>query len=81
MTIADADSQLRGLTAAEVAVRVERGQVNHVDDSSSRSLGEIVRANVLTRFNAIVGAEAIVIYELLPVEGNRGFGEVARYGD
>lgn len=61
MSSADADQQLRGLTAAEVAERVGRGQVNHVDDSSSRSLGEIVRANVLTRFNAIVGALAAVI--------------------
>ena len=51
----------RGLTAAEVADRIERGQVNHVDDSSSRSLRDIVRANVLTRFNAIVGALALVI--------------------
>ncbi|MEU3957951.1 cation-translocating P-type ATPase, partial [Streptomyces achromogenes] len=32
-----------------------RGQVNDVPVRSSRSLGEIVRANVFTRFNAITG--------------------------
>ena len=61
MSSVDADSDLRGLTSAEVTDRIERGLVNHVDDSSSRSIGEIVRANVFTRFNAIVGALAIVI--------------------
>ena len=52
---------LGGLTADEIAARVAAGQVNKVDDSSSRSLGEIVRDNVLTRFNAIVAALAVVI--------------------
>ncbi|MEZ5295935.1 MAG: HAD-IC family P-type ATPase [Ilumatobacteraceae bacterium] len=50
-----------GLTTDEVEQRVAAGQVNRVDDRSSRSVGEIVRANVLTRFNAIVGALAAVI--------------------
>ena len=47
-----------GLTADEVAERVAAGQVNKVDDSSSRSLGEVVRDNIFTRFNAIVAALA-----------------------
>jgi cation-transporting P-type ATPase E len=50
-----------GLTAAEVAERVADGRVNRVDDSSSRSLGEIVRSNVLTRFNAIITVLAVVV--------------------
>jgi cation-transporting ATPase E len=50
-----------GLSTEEVAERRERGQVNAVDDSSTRPVHEIVRANVLTRFNAIVGALAVVI--------------------
>ena len=45
----------RGLAAAEVAERVARGEVNDVPDRASRSIGEIVRANVFTRFNAIIG--------------------------
>jgi cation-transporting ATPase E len=50
-----------GLTASEVAERHAAGQVNRVDDSSSRSLGEIVRSNVLTRFNALIAALAVVV--------------------
>jgi cation-transporting ATPase E len=50
-----------GLTAAEVAERVAAGEVNRVDDSSSRSLGEIVRSNVVTRFNALITALAVVV--------------------
>ena len=44
-----------GLTAAEVAKRVAAGQVNLVDEQTSRPLTSIIRANVLTRFNAILG--------------------------
>ena len=44
-----------GLTTAEVAERVARGEVNTVARGSSRSVREIVRANVFTPFNLIVG--------------------------
>ena len=44
----------QGLTAADVADLTRRGLSNRVDDSSSRSIWSIVRANVLTLFNAIV---------------------------
>ena len=47
-----------GLTAAEVQERVARGQTNDTGERTSRTLGEIVRANVFTRFNAILGADA-----------------------
>lgn len=50
-----------GLTAAEVAERVRAGQVNVADDRTSRTLSEIVRANVLTRFNAILGTAFVLI--------------------
>jgi cation-transporting ATPase E len=50
-----------GLTSAEVAERVSRGLVNLLDERTSRSIGEIVRANVLTRFNAILGALFVLI--------------------
>ena len=49
---------LHGLSAAEVAERVAAGQVNTAEDKTSRTLGEIVRANVLTRFNAILAVLA-----------------------
>ncbi|MEM9514334.1 MAG: HAD-IC family P-type ATPase [Actinomycetota bacterium] len=50
-----------GLTSAEVAERIARGAVNRVDDRSSRPLSEIIRSNVLTRFNAIIAALAVVV--------------------
>ncbi len=50
-----------GLTDAEVATRVARGETNETGDRTSRTIGEIARANVLTRFNAILGAMLVVI--------------------
>jgi cation-transporting ATPase E len=50
-----------GLTAAQVAERVARGEVNRLAERTSRSLGEIFRANVLTRFNAILGALFVLV--------------------
>ena len=44
----------RGLTAAQVAERVAAGRVNDVPVRASRSVWEIVRANVFTRINAIL---------------------------
>ncbi|MEV3910790.1 HAD-IC family P-type ATPase [Streptomyces canus] len=57
-----------GLTAAEVAERVTRGQVNDVPVRSSRSLAEIVRANVFTRFNAIIGVLWLVMLFVAPFQ-------------
>jgi cation-transporting ATPase E len=48
-------SIVTGLTDAEVAARVADGKTNDVPSRASRSVGEIVRANVLTRINAILG--------------------------
>ena len=53
--------QSSGLTSAMVAERVTRGEVNDAARRTSRSVTEIVRANVLTRFNAIVGVLCAVI--------------------
>ncbi|MEU9170774.1 HAD-IC family P-type ATPase [Streptomyces sp. NPDC048420] len=57
-----------GLTAAEVAERVRRGQVNDVPVRSSRSLAEIVRANVFTRFNAIIGVLWLIMMFVAPFQ-------------
>lgn len=45
-----------GLTAAEVAERVADGRVNLTPAAPVRTVGQIVRANVLTPVNAIMGA-------------------------
>jgi cation-transporting ATPase E len=71
----------RGLSAAEVAERVARGQVNDVPVRSSRSLGEIVRANVLTRFNAIIGVLWVVMLCVAPFQDSLfGYVIVANTG-
>ena len=61
-TVASASggSARTGLTQAEVTDRVARGLVNAVEERTSRTLGEIARANVLTRFNLLLGALAVV---------------------
>ena len=50
-----------GLTAAEVAVRTHRGEANRTDAASTRPLWTIVKTNVLTRFNAILGALFVLV--------------------
>jgi cation-transporting P-type ATPase E len=57
-----------GLTAAEVAQRVAAGQTNDVPSRASRSLTDIVRANVFTRFNAIIGALFVIILIIGPIQ-------------
>ncbi|MGA9374569.1 MAG: cation-translocating P-type ATPase [Mycobacterium sp.] len=44
-----------GLSDAEVAQRVADGQTNDVPTRAARTVSEIVRANVFTRINAILG--------------------------
>ncbi|MEU1018725.1 HAD-IC family P-type ATPase [Streptomyces sp. NPDC005898] len=70
-----------GLTAAEVAERVARGEVNDVPVRSSRSLPEIVRANVFTRFNAIIGVLWVIMLFVAPIQDSLfGFVIVANTG-
>ncbi|MBF9068064.1 cation-translocating P-type ATPase [Streptacidiphilus fuscans] len=70
-----------GLSTAEVAERVARGEVNDVPLRSSRSTGEIVRSNVFTRFNAIIGTLFVVIMIVGPIQdGLFGFIIVANTG-
>ena len=57
-----------GLTAAEVQERVARGQTNDTGERTSRKLSEIVRANVFTRFNAILGTMLAVILVVGPIQ-------------
>ncbi|BDR54813.1 haloacid dehalogenase [Bombiscardovia apis] len=50
-----------GLSSAQVQEQVVAGQVNASKDASSRTLGQIVRANVFTLFNGIIFAAMIVV--------------------
>ena len=57
-----------GLTATQVAERVAAGRVNEVPDRSSRSLGAIVRANVLTWFNGLILTLFIIMLIVGPIQ-------------
>jgi len=57
-----------GLTQAEVAERVARGEVNDVPAAPSRTVSEIVRANVFTRFNALLGGMLVLILIVGPIQ-------------
>src|SRR3954454_16416588 len=50
-----------GLTEAEVAQRVADGKTNDVPTRAARSVSDIVRANVFTRINAILGVLLVIV--------------------
>ncbi|MEU2268757.1 HAD-IC family P-type ATPase [Streptomyces olindensis] len=74
-------SRETGLTSAQVSERVERGQVNDVPVRSSRSTVDIVRANVFTRFNAIIGVLWLIMLVVAPIQDSLfGFVILANTG-
>ncbi|OMC40785.1 magnesium-transporting ATPase [Mycobacterium sp. GA-1841] len=50
-----------GLTDADVAQRVAEGKSNDVPTRAARSISEIVRGNVFTRINAILGVLFLIV--------------------
>ncbi|CAM3022211.1 HAD-IC family P-type ATPase [Skermania piniformis] len=61
MSISVQASRSPGLTAVEVAERVRDGRCNDVPDRAGRSVTDIVRANVFTRINAILGVLFVLV--------------------
>jgi cation-transporting ATPase E len=57
-----------GLTAAQVAERQAAGQVNDPGRQPTRTVAQILVANIATRFNAILGALFIVIAVVGPLQ-------------
>lgn len=55
------EPNIHGLTAAEVAERVSSGDTNHTTRQTSRSIRTILRANLLTLFNGLVGGAFLVL--------------------
>lgn len=56
----DAD-RITGLTTEEVNQRIMDGKANRIPETPSRTMGQIIRANLCTRFNAINFVLATVI--------------------
>ncbi len=65
MTVDDPErsvtTDLTGLSDADVAQRVAAGQTNDVPTRAARSVSEIIRANVFTRINAILGTLFLIV--------------------
>ncbi len=63
-----------GLTTLEAERRHRAGEGNATDDQTTRSVTSIIRANVLTRFNAIVSSlVAVVLVFGHPIDALFGF--------
>ena len=63
--MSDPTAAPQGLSTAEVEQRRREGRTNDVPDAPVRTVGEIVRANVLTPVNAIIGS----MFALIMVAG------------
>jgi cation-transporting ATPase E len=60
--------EVTGLSKAQVAERVAAGEVNDPGPQPTRSVSQILIANIATRFNAILGGLFIVIAIVGPVQ-------------
>ena len=56
-----AEVSMDGLSKSEVAERHRRGEVNIVEERTSRSVADILKANLFTRVNALLGGLFVVI--------------------
>jgi cation-transporting ATPase E len=65
-----------GLTREEVRQRVRAGMVNHVPEPPSRTTAEIIKSNVVTRFNILLGALLLVVLIVLREPRDALFGIV-----
>ena len=55
---------MNGLSAAQVAERVSAGRTNEYRERTSRSAAQILRANVFTIFNGILGVALVLVLAL-----------------
>jgi cation-transporting ATPase E len=57
-----------GLTEAQVQAQVQAGRVNGVAPTTGRTVLQILRANLVTRFNAILGSLFVIVIIVGPVQ-------------
>ena len=50
-----------GLSSSQVAERIADGRVNHVPSAPTRTIWQIIRANVFTPVNAVIGVLFVAI--------------------
>ncbi len=68
MTTTTESPGINGLSAAEVQQRIDRGEVNDIPHGTSRTIGEIVRANIFTRFNMLLGVLVVIVLFVAPIQ-------------
>lgn len=66
MDMRDDFSRVRGLTSAEVAARIDAGEVNADAGTHTRSIGEILFSNICTLFNLV----NVVLFVLVVLTGS-----------
>ena len=64
----DGVTSISGLDESEVAARLRSNQTNDVPAAPTRTVGEILRANILTPFNALLGGLLAVILVVGPIQ-------------
>src|SRR3954447_23829824 len=62
------DVAFAGLDEEEARRRAAEGRVNAASEDTSRTVREILRSNILTRFNALLGSLLVVILIVGPVQ-------------
>jgi len=62
------DTAFRGLTEQEARRRAGSGLANKTPETNSRSVRDILKANLLTRFNALLGSLLVVILVVGPIQ-------------
>ncbi|MSZ14259.1 MAG: cation-translocating P-type ATPase, partial [Actinobacteria bacterium] len=58
------ETTLQGLSSSDVAERRADGRTNDVTDPTSRTIGQIFKANVFTPFNFLLGILLVIVFAI-----------------
>ncbi|XCB29228.1 hypothetical protein RQN30_08170 [Arcanobacterium hippocoleae] len=58
---AEKATAIRGLTSDEISQRIAAGKINKLPPRTGKTVGDIIRANVFTRINAILGVLFVLV--------------------
>jgi len=58
------ETTLQGLSSSDVSARISDGRTNDVTDPTSRTIGQIVKANVFTPFNFLLGILLVIVFAI-----------------
>ena len=58
------ETTLQGLSSSDVSERLSDGRTNDVTDPTSRTIGQIFKANVFTPFNFLLGILLVIVFAI-----------------